>query len=168
MKSSSAGKDDSRQVERRRGDSRYLDTGARITVPWPSSRSQRFGFHSGQILRHQQRRVYELSPICYLLELTAIHSISKVLAINRKTGIQSRSTVLDIKEGFAVQPKAPTVVGLDDNFRRVGVNLAIQACEKAMKEAGLQPEGITHTVAVTCTNQGNPGYDLLVHEKLGL
>lgn len=27
---------------------------------------------------------------------------------------------------------------------------------------------ITHTVAVTCTNQGNPGYDLLVGRRLGL
>lgn len=27
---------------------------------------------------------------------------------------------------------------------------------------------ITHTVAVTCTNQGNPGYDLLVARRLGI
>lgn len=57
---------------------------------------------------------------------------------------------------------------MDVHFRDVGVRLAVQACEKALQDAGIGPEDITHTVAVTCTNQGNPGYDLLVNQKLGL
>lgn len=57
---------------------------------------------------------------------------------------------------------------MDAFFRDAGVTLAAQACEKALGEAGLHAQDITHTVAVTCTNQGNPGYDLLVHRKLGL
>jgi len=48
------------------------------------------------------------------------------------------------------------------------VDLAVQACKKALKEWGGSYNDITHTVAVTCTNAGNPGYDLLVAQKLGL
>lgn len=37
-----------------------------------------------------------------------------------------------------------------------------------MQEACLSAADITHLVAVTCTDQGNPGYDLLVCQKLKL
>lgn len=37
-----------------------------------------------------------------------------------------------------------------------------------MNEASITSGDITHIVAVTCTDQGNPGYDLLVCKKLGL
>jgi type III polyketide synthase len=37
-----------------------------------------------------------------------------------------------------------------------------------MREARLGPSDITHTVAVTCTDQANPGYDHFVCQELGL
>jgi type III polyketide synthase len=37
-----------------------------------------------------------------------------------------------------------------------------------MREARLGPIDITHTVAVTCTDQSNPGYDHFVCQELGL
>lgn len=37
-----------------------------------------------------------------------------------------------------------------------------------MCEAKISAEDITHTVAVTCTSTGIPGYDLLVDQSLGL
>lgn len=37
-----------------------------------------------------------------------------------------------------------------------------------MFEAGVSREDITHVVAVTCTDTGNPGYDLLVCQSLRL
>lgn len=37
-----------------------------------------------------------------------------------------------------------------------------------MKEAQFSAEDITHVVAVTCTDQGSPGYDLFVSQKLQL
>lgn len=57
---------------------------------------------------------------------------------------------------------------IDHFFRQAGVDLAVQACTKALEEAHLTPQQITHTIGVTCTNQGNPGYDLLVARKLDL
>jgi type III polyketide synthase len=100
--------------------------------------------------------------------LTYIRRLKKLLAISGKTGIQTRAAVSDYKQGFATGPNLPTITDLDDHFRSVGVDLATKVCEKALQEAGLVPEDITHTVAVTCTNQGSPGYNLLVHKKLGL
>jgi type III polyketide synthase len=100
--------------------------------------------------------------------LTCVHRLNKLLAINRKTGIQTRAAVSGYKQGFATGSDPPTIIDLDEHFRSVGVDLATRACETALQEAGIAPEDITHTVAVTCTNQGSPGYNLLVHEKLGL
>lgn len=94
--------------------------------------------------------------------------LEKLLAINKKTGIQTRAAVSDFKRDFMTDTHPPTIVDLDEHFRNVGVDLAARACDKALQEADLAPEDITHTVAVTCTNQGNPGYNLLVHERLGL
>lgn len=50
----------------------------------------------------------------------------------------------------------------------MGVALSAQACSSAMLEAKVSASDITHIVAVTCTDQSNPGYDLFVCEKLGL
>ena len=48
------------------------------------------------------------------------------------------------------------------------MDLTVQACKKALRDASCAPDSITHVVAVTCTNAGNPGFDLLVSQKLGL
>ena len=88
--------------------------------------------------------------------------------MSNKTNILSRPTIFDYtqwtKEDFA----PPTIDSISRVFRTVGVDLATSACNKAIKEAGLEPNDITHVVAVTCTDQGNPGYDLFVCQKLGL
>lgn len=44
----------------------------------------------------------------------------------------------------------------------------MQACKQALEEANIAPQQITHSIAVTCTTQGNPGYDLLVARDLDL
>jgi type III polyketide synthase len=100
--------------------------------------------------------------------LTIYHRLRKLLAINKKSGIQTRASVLDFKQGFAANQQPPILADLDEHFRNIGVDLATQACRKALQEVDITPKDITHTVAVTCTNQGDPGYNLLVHEKLNL
>ena len=100
--------------------------------------------------------------------LIHLRRLKKLLAIGRKTGIQTRAAVSDYRKGIATKTSPPTIADLDEYFRSVGVDLATRACERALQEAGFVAEDITHTVAVTCTNQGSPGYDLLVNEKLGL
>lgn len=57
---------------------------------------------------------------------------------------------------------------MDKLYRAAGVDLTVQACNKALREWGGEYGDITHTIGVTCTNQGSPGYDFLVNQKLGL
>jgi type III polyketide synthase len=95
-------------------------------------------------------------------------SLQKLLYLNRKTGILSRPTILDYTQWTKVNSNPPSIDELSRIFMAAGVNLAASACTKAMEEARLSPTNITHIVAVTCTGQGNPGYDLFVSEKLGL
>ncbi|KAI9159112.1 Phenol 2-monooxygenase [Paramyrothecium foliicola] len=94
--------------------------------------------------------------------------LKKLLQINRATGIDSRASISDFETDFCCQPDPPSITDLDDFFRREGVKLASKACHKAIREWGGALQDITHTVAVTCTSNGLPGYDLLVAEELGL
>lgn len=94
--------------------------------------------------------------------------LKKLLQINHTTGIETRSSIRSYETGFASLTEAPSIVDIDQLYRQVGVDLTVQACKKALRESGTQYSEITHTIAVTCTNQGNPGYDLLVNRKLGL
>ncbi|KAJ5360187.1 hypothetical protein N7517_009378 [Penicillium concentricum] len=94
--------------------------------------------------------------------------IKKLLQVNRSTGIETRSAIRPYEVGFATQKGPPSISEIDQFFRQAGVDLAVEACKKALGEAHVTPQQITHTIAVTCTNQGNPGYDFLVTQKLNL
>lgn len=94
--------------------------------------------------------------------------IKRLLRINHTTGIETRSAIMDYGLGWGTERKPPSIEDMDALFRTTGVALTVQACEKAILDWDGKPEDITHTVAVTCTNQGNPGYDLLVNKQLGL
>ncbi|KAL3453050.1 thiolase-like protein [Aspergillus insuetus] len=94
--------------------------------------------------------------------------LKKLIQINHTTGIESRASILPYTTGFATQSIPPTITDIDHFFRSAGVDLAVSACKKALRDARISPAKITHTIAVTATNQGCPGYDLLVAKKLGL
>ncbi|CZT16389.1 related to stilbene synthase 2 [Ramularia collo-cygni] len=96
--------------------------------------------------------------------------ISKLLRINLSTEIQTRSSINPYSSpgSFGTHPTPPTITHQDEFFRTHGVSLTLQAAQAALLESTLQSHEITHTIAVTCTNQGNPGYDVLVNRALGL
>lgn len=96
--------------------------------------------------------------------------MKKLLQINKTTGIDTRGSVIDYGADFTdvKHTGPPSISDLDARFRDAGVEIAVQACLRALEEWGGEREAITHTVAVTCTNQGNPGYDLLVARRLGI
>jgi type III polyketide synthase len=94
--------------------------------------------------------------------------VKRLLALNRLTGIEARASILPFDKGFATLSTPPSIHEIDKIFSKAGVDLTVQACKKALKEWGGSYKDITHTIAVTWTNSGNPGYDLLVDQKLGL
>ncbi|KAH7312482.1 type III polyketide Synthase [Stachybotrys elegans] len=95
-------------------------------------------------------------------------NMRKVLAINRKTGIASRPTVINMDHPLMTQMEPPTIEDQHDLFMAEGLPLAISAARKAMADARLEPSDITHLVATTCTDSCNPGYDHYVAKELGL
>ena len=95
-------------------------------------------------------------------------SIKKLIQINRTSQIDSRPIIRAVEDHFWSRSIAPSIGEIDHIFRRAGVDLAVQACKKALRESPISPEEITHTVPVTCINAGSPGLDLLVCQKLSL
>ncbi|CAD0107148.1 unnamed protein product [Aureobasidium uvarum] len=89
-----------------------------------------------------------------------------MLRINGTTGIETRPAIRDYETGFGTETMLRTIADTDALFRTAGVELTVQACNKALGESTLNLDDFTHTMAVTCTNQGNPGFDFLVNEKL--
>lgn len=96
--------------------------------------------------------------------------MKKLLQINRTTGIDTRGSAINYAADLTdLKHTGPLSISeLDACFRDVGVETAVSACHQALKEWAGPRDTITHTVAVTCTNQGNPGYDLLVARRLGI
>ena len=94
--------------------------------------------------------------------------MSKVLAINKYTGIDTRSAIGTVDHPMANMDRAPTIAELCSVFLKDGVALAVTACRKALHEAQISPADITHVVSTTCTNSANPGFDHYVCKGLGI
>ncbi|KAL8831294.1 MAG: hypothetical protein Q9191_000950 [Dirinaria sp. TL-2023a] len=95
-------------------------------------------------------------------------ALSKVLSINRYTGIETRAAIGEVDHPIVNQPKAPSITELNKCFREEGVRLSVNACKQAIAEWGGQVDDITHVVSTTCTNSANPGYDHYVTKQLGV
>ncbi|KAK3177008.1 hypothetical protein OEA41_008334 [Lepraria neglecta] len=95
-------------------------------------------------------------------------ALSKVLSINRFTGIDTRAAIGTVDHPLVNQPNAPNITELSACFRTEGVRLSVNACKKAIAEWGGSVDEITHVVSTTCTNSANPGFDHYVATELGL
>ena len=95
-------------------------------------------------------------------------SLTKVLSINKFTGIEQRSAIGNIDHPIVNQPKPPTIKQLNELFMEDGVKLSVGACQKAIQEWGGEIGCITHMVSTTCTSSANPGFDHFVAKELGL
>lgn len=94
--------------------------------------------------------------------------MSKVLSINRYTGIDQRSSIGTPDHPLVNQPNPPTITEINDIFMKEGVPLAVNAARKALAEAHVEAGQVTHMVSTTCTNSANPGYDHFVATELGV
>ena len=94
--------------------------------------------------------------------------LSKVLSINRYTGIDTRAAIGEVDHPLVNQTTAPTITQLNEYFRKEGVRLSVNACNKAIAEWGGSATDITHVVSTTCTNSANPGFDHYVAKQLGI
>lgn len=95
-------------------------------------------------------------------------AMQKILAINRYTGIDQRSSIGTPDHPIVNQAAAPTIAELHQTFMSDGVPMAVSAARKALAEARVEPAQVTHIVSTTCTDSANPGYDHYVAKDLGL
>ncbi|RAH68722.1 thiolase-like protein [Aspergillus aculeatinus CBS 121060] len=98
--------------------------------------------------------------------------VQTLLKINARSGIASRALI-----GFnnnphwydpRNQPTPPTAEQVSSEFHCHGVPLAARAVRAALTDSHLPASAITHTVAVTVTNAGAPGYDQAVFRDVGI
>jgi predicted naringenin-chalcone synthase len=68
---------------------------------------------------------------------------------------------------WALEP-FPTTAARMKVYERWSVDLAEQACRKALRESGAEPAEVTHLVFATCTGLFAPGPDILLIGRLGL
>lgn len=135
----------------------------RIDVPvYITGISHEYPAHA--ILQHEFESIMRsLYPAC-----SESIGLQKLMRFNERTGIDLRRTIQDQHNWTDNDATPPRIDELSRLFRTAGVELTLSACRRALAEANLLSREITHIVAVTCTDQGNPGFDLLVSQALGL
>ncbi|MEK7858606.1 MAG: type III polyketide synthase [Elusimicrobiota bacterium] len=95
------------------------------------------------------------------------------------SGIAKRHSVLadytkDAPEDFEFYPPNwalepfPTTADRMKLYEKWSVDLAEEACRKALRESGAAPAEVTHLIFTTCTGLFAPGPDILLLGRLGL
>jgi alpha-pyrone synthase len=100
-------------------------------------------------------------------------------SIHESCGIARRYSVIedftrDDCDDFTFFPKSwtlepfPTTAERMALFEPVSLSMATEACEKALRDADVPAEAVTHLIATTCTGLYAPGPDILLVKNLGL
>ncbi|MCM3203038.1 type III polyketide synthase [Paenibacillus sp. CC-CFT742] len=95
----------------------------------------------------------------------------------RSCGVETRYTVdpsyLGTLEDCRYIPSGdhsqiPSTQERMDTYKREALPLGMEAAQRALKDAGMSPEQITHIITVSCTGQYLPGLDVMLIRDLGL
>src|SRR5262249_16079439 len=97
------------------------------------------------------------------------------LGLYRRSGVETRhSVVLDRSDGelagrqsFSTKG-APTTCDRMKKYAEQAGGLAIAASGRALAEAGIAPERVTHVVTVSCSGFHAPGFDVALIKQHGL
>ena len=100
-------------------------------------------------------------------------------AIQESCGIERRYTVIEDFTGtdpeeFSFFPKNwsldpfPGTAARMELYEKWSIEMAEEAARRALEDAGVAPEEVTHLVVTTCTGLYAPGPDILLVHRLGL
>jgi len=94
-------------------------------------------------------------------------------ALYRRSGVESRHTILDVGTGAPLRPVAPggeppRTAERMSAYDPAAAELAGRAARAALADAGMGPERITHLVTVSCTGAAAPGVDIALLRALPL
>ena len=104
---------------------------------------------------------------------------SRLPAIYRGSAIDGRYTCVpdygkDDADDFTFFPNtwtlepAPTTEDRNEHYRESVIPLAEDVGQRALEQAGVAPDDITHVIAVSCTGFFAPGLDVELVKRLGL
>ena len=119
---------------------------------------------------------------CVLPELSdSKNPTALVQALYRRAGVQTRHSVLlesSSDDEATAERFYRFVKGADDfgpgtgqrmlRFERDAPAIAAQASDRALKDASIDPTGVTHLITVSCSGFSAPGVDVSLIEDLGL
>lgn len=114
-------------------------------------------------------------------ETTAARQLQLLAALYRRSGVQSRHSVL-LRTGDGhpferqtfyetathAEDRGPSTAQRMSRYESEAPVLAEQACRRALEVAGCQAVEITHLVTVSCSGFNSPGFDLSLYPRLGL
>ena len=98
----------------------------------------------------------------------ADYRLDKTVFVNGHTKIEHRASVHDESSSLLNRPCPPPIQDICETFLDLGLCLALQACKDAIQDWGRPTSEITHLICTTCTGSSHPGYDLYLHQRLGL
>ncbi|QEW01188.1 type III polyketide synthase [Microbacterium caowuchunii] len=127
-----------------------------------------------RLTQDEIREVFAAQPGVDRLTKRLIHAAFDASAI------ETRHTVLsDLAPGGRSDPEAlevrrdglllsPSTARRNDEFRRLAPALFADAARRALADAALEPDAVTHLVTVSCTGLYAPGPDVGLVRELGL
>lgn len=142
---------------------------ARLSKLWPADSTQipqRKCYHrppSGTVTSAHASWIASLT--CFFFPY---NRMKKVLSINKYTGIDYRASIGQPDHPAVNRDSAPSISEIHELFMSDGVPLAVRAARRAIDEAQIDLEDITHIVSTTCTDSANPGFDHFLAKELGI
>lgn len=97
----------------------------------------------------------------------------KIQLMYARSGIQYRHSCLDDFNGNSKSPffSNQEFPGINQRMKlyfNTAPEIALEACLKTIHESGLDLNGITHLITISCTGMAAPGLDLILLEQLNL
>lgn len=96
-------------------------------------------------------------------------------ALYRRAGVDGRAAAVADEDGHqsfypsrAEAPSGPRTSERMALYAAIAPELALDACRRCLREAGLGAGGITHLVTASCTGFDAPGVDIALVGRLGL
>jgi alpha-pyrone synthase len=125
-------------------------------------------------------KITQAAAADFMLQLEGLSESTRsaIKVVYRRSGIDTRYTCID---DYQRQPAdfsfyapnatlapVPTTADRSAYYQTHALDLAKQAAQRALEQADLAPDAITHLIVVSCTGFAAPGLDIHLVQQLGL
>jgi alpha-pyrone synthase len=125
-------------------------------------------------------KITQTAAADFMLQLEGMSEPTRtaIKAVYRRSGIDTRYTCIEDYQRspadftfYAPNPTlepVPTTADRNRYYQTWALDLAKQAAQRALEQADLAPDAITHLIVVSCTGFAAPGLDIHLVQQLGL